>query len=78
MGLGLIFVELEHLGRIVVHLCCRNEGDLLLTCYHQYCILKKFINVSQVLKVCRTPGPTACLKMLNKVCLNFLAIFRAS
>jgi len=23
-----------------------------------------------VLKVCRTPGPTACLKMLNKVCLK--------
>jgi len=23
-----------------------------------------------VLKVCRTPGPTACLKMLSKVCLE--------
>jgi len=23
-----------------------------------------------VLKVCRTPGPTACLKMLSKVCLK--------
>jgi len=23
-----------------------------------------------VLKVCRTPGPTACLKMVNKVCLK--------
>jgi len=23
-----------------------------------------------VLKICRTPGPTACLKMLNKVCLK--------
>jgi len=25
---------------------------------------------AQVLKVCRTPGPTACLKMLSKVCLK--------
>jgi len=23
-----------------------------------------------MLKVCKTPGPTACLKMLNKVCLK--------
>ena len=25
---------------------------------------------AQVLKVCRTPGPTACLKLLQKVCLK--------
>jgi len=25
---------------------------------------------AQVLKVCRTPGPTACLKMLSKVCFG--------
>ena len=24
---------------------------------------------AQVLKICRTPGPTACLKLLHKVCL---------
>jgi len=25
---------------------------------------------AQVLKVCGTPGPTACLKMLCKICLR--------
>ena len=25
---------------------------------------------AQVLKVCKTPGPTACLKLLQKLCLK--------
>jgi len=29
-----------------------------------------FYLLIQVLKVCRTPGPIACLKMLNKVILK--------
>ena len=35
---------------------------------HSIFIFKGF--TAQVLKVCRTPGPTACLKLLQKVCLK--------
>jgi len=31
-------------------------------------IIKYF--TAQELEICRTPGPIACLKMLNKVCLK--------
>jgi len=55
---------------------CDNKFFCHTTYYHDYhntCIVYKYLLMlfrAQVLRVCRTSGPTACLKMLYKVCLK--------
>ena len=48
---------------------CNATQIVTLLCLVQ-CLIISYRSFSITLLVCRTPGPTACLKLIQKVCLK--------